>query len=101
MRSSPYSALFFDRSWASFSSSATEETPHIYGRRIFAAVHRFNRHQHAHLWGDLNHACVSRQARSRLVQSSETAAFHWVRILPPLADSNSMMHSGRVAAPLP
>ncbi len=66
-----------------------------------AAVHRLNRHQHAHLRRDLDHPWVSRQARSKPVQSGGTAAFHWIRILPPPGDSNSMTHSGNTAAPAP
>lgn len=34
------------------------------------------------------------QARSRFGQSGGTAAFQWMRILLPLADSNSIRHSG-------
>src|SRR6266511_968507 len=66
-----------------------------------AAVHGFNRHQHAHLRGDLDHPWISCQARSTLAQSGGTAAFHWTRILPPPADSNSITHSGKLAVPLP
>src|SRR5215831_6269679 len=83
------------------SRSVCRPTPHIDGRRIFAAIHGFDRHQHAHLRGDLDHPCVSCQARSKLAQSGGIAAFHWTRILPPPADSNSTTHSGRVDAPLP
>src|SRR5262249_19679791 len=67
----------------------------------FSAVYRLDRHQHAHLRRDLNHPWVSCQARSKPVQSSGTAAFHWMRILPPPRDSNSMTHSGKAAPPSP
>ena len=53
-----------------------------------------------HLRRDLDHPCVSCQARSEPVQSGGTAAFHRIRILPP-GDSNSMTHSGYAAAPSP
>jgi len=50
-------------------------------------------HQHAHLRRDLNHPSVSRHACSKVVQSGGAAAFHWMRILLPPGDSNSIAHS--------
>jgi hypothetical protein len=61
------------------------------------SVDRSDGHQHAHLRRDLNHPSVSRQARSRVVQSGGTVAFHWIRILLPLEDSNSITHSSSCA----
>ena len=59
----------------------------------FPGINGFDCNQDTELRGDLNHPCVSRQARSRLAKSGGTAAFHWIRILLPVADSNSMTHS--------
>src|SRR5271169_63150 len=69
------------------------------GERIdsLSSVHRFDRHQYAHLRRDLNHLSASRQARSRLVQSGGAVVFHWMRILLPPEDSTSITHSSRVA----
>src|ERR1035438_4718409 len=77
----------------SISESCLEGTPHINGRRIFSSVDRLDGHQYAHLRGDLNHPSVSRQARSSVVQSGGAVAFHWMRILLPPEDSNSITHS--------
>src|SRR5262245_10590403 len=65
------------------------------GERIdaFASVYWLNSDQHTHLRRDLNHLSASRQARNRLVQSGCLPAFHWIRILWPAEDSNSIMHS--------
>ena len=56
------------------------------GVNTFSSIDRLNRYQHAHLRGDLDHPCISCQARSRLVQSGGTDAFHWMRTLPPAGD---------------
>src|ERR1039457_1883476 len=63
-----------------------------------SSIDRLDGHEHAHLRRDLNHLSASRQARSRLIQSGGAAAFHWMRTLPPLKDSNSMTHSPCVEA---
>jgi len=55
--------------------------------------HQVNGYQHVHLRRDLNHPPASRQARNRLAQPGGVAAFHWMRILLPPADSNSMTDS--------
>src|ERR1039457_268304 len=68
-------------------------------QRVYAlsSIDRLDGHEHTHLRRELNHLSASRQARSRLVQSGGAAAFHWMRTLPPLKDSNSMTHSRSVA----
>ena len=70
MRSSPYGALFFDRSGASFSPSATKETPHIYGRRIFSQIHGLHCHQHAHVQRNRDHRPLFHQAQNSLWRST-------------------------------
>jgi hypothetical protein len=68
----------------------------LLGARVInplAPVDRFYRNQYAHLRSDLNHPSTSHQARSRLAQSGGTVAFHWMRILAPREDSNSITHS--------
>jgi len=70
MRSSPYSALSFRRSRASFSSSAIEDTPHIYGRRIFAEIHGLDGHQDAHLRHNLNHPSTPHKLRLSATKST-------------------------------
>src|ERR1039457_6110226 len=87
------------------SASEHERTP---GKRVFgefllaqpreridalASIDGFDRHQHPHLGGDLDHLSALRQARSRFVQSGGAVVFHWIRILLPLEDSNSITHS--------
>src|ERR1039457_5165579 len=63
-------------------------------QRVYAlsSIDRLDGHEHTHLRRELNHLSASRQARSRLVQSGGAAAFHWMRTLPPLKDSNPMSH---------
>jgi hypothetical protein len=58
-----------------------------------SSINRLDRNQNPYLRRDLNHPSVSRHARSRLTQSRGADAFHWTRILPPLADSNSITQS--------
>ena len=72
-------------------------TPHIIGQRIISSIDCVDGHQHAHLRRDLNHPSVSRHARSKVVQSGRAAAFHWMRILLPPRDSNSITHSSSCA----
>jgi hypothetical protein len=79
-------------------ASSIQTTPHISGQRIISPVDSIDRDQHAHLWRDLNHLSVSRQARSKLIQSGAVAAFHWMHTLPPRNDSNSIEHSPCIAA---
>ena len=67
------------------------------GVNAFSSVDRLNGDQHAHLRGDLNHRSTSRQTRNKLAQSGGAAAFHWMRILPPPGDSNSMTQPSSTA----
>src|ERR1022692_2980551 len=92
--------------------AAAPEHEHTPGKRILsefllaeprqrinalASINGFDRHQHPHLGGDLDHLSAFRQARSRLVQSGGAAVFHWIRILLPPEDSNSITHSSSCA----
>src|ERR1017187_6069526 len=88
--------------------AAASEHEHTPGKRVFgefllaqpreridalASIDGFDRHQHPHLGGDLDHLSALRQARSRFVQSGGAVVFHWIRILLPPEDSNSITHS--------
>jgi hypothetical protein len=63
----------------------------------FSSVDCLDGNQHAHLRRDLNHPSVSRQARSRIVQSGGAVAFHSIRILLPPEDAKSITHSSSSA----
>jgi hypothetical protein len=65
------------------------------GERVDAlpAIDRLDRHQDAHLRGDLNHA-DSHKLRLNPARSGGVTPFHWTRILPR-GPSNSMTHSDR------
>jgi hypothetical protein len=56
-----------------------------------SSINSLHRNQNTYVRRDLNHPSISRQARRRLTQSRGADPFHWIRILPPLADSNSIM----------
>jgi hypothetical protein len=98
MRGSKCGQISFQPSRTRIPEFRCGPTPHIHGRRIFAAIDCFNGNQDAHLGSDLNHLfSLSRQARSRLLQSGGVLLFHRMRILLPVADSTSMTHSSNGA----
>src|SRR5271166_4477944 len=68
------------------------------GKRVDAlsSIHGFDRHQDAHLRRNLDHA-RSHNYRLSPARSGAVVPFHWIRILLPAEDSNSITHFPTVA----
>lgn len=58
-----------------------------------SSVHRLDCHQHPHLRCDLNHRSASRHATKSFDQSGGTEPFHWILIVDPRDEVNSIRHS--------
>src|ERR1035441_8993632 len=82
MRSSTGEHPISRRGGTGISKSCFLETPHIDGRRIFAAIHRLHRYQDAHLRGDLNHGSQFHNARLSATSSSLATPLSSILIRP-------------------
>jgi hypothetical protein len=63
------------------------------GLYTLSSINRLDRNQNPYLRRDLDHPSLSRQARSRRIQSGGADGFHGMRILRPLGHSKSIAHS--------